>query len=156
MPVISVRPRGFATALGPLTLVATLAVAAVLVALVLWCTHRLSTPPLPAVAEPTVSVGALALSLASWRSYAPAPLTDDWAQSPLDDASYVQVSAELACAGRANHGDPEAHHQAARRILFHHGTRAEMVMNYSIAVNQDGPRAVRLGAQVAEATDGCR
>jgi hypothetical protein len=75
--------------------------------------------------------------------------------TPLDDARWVQVSADLACAGRANHGDPEAHQDAARRILFHHHTDGRRVMDYGIAVNQDAERAVRLGTQVADAAVAC-
>lgn len=93
---------------------------------------------------------------AHWRSYPAAPGVDEWPVQPLDDARWTRASADLACAGRALHGDPDAHHQAARRILFRHQTTAQALMDYGVAVNQDGPRALALGADVAASAERCR
>lgn len=110
----------------------------------------------PSAAETTPLPTPAPLAAPSWRTYAEPPARDDWAASTLDDARWVRVSADLACAGRALHGDPDAHHQAARRILFHHQTHSAAVMDYGIGVNQDSRRALKLGAEVATAVEACR
>lgn len=97
----------------------------------------------------TVDVG-------DWGTYAEPTAGVDWPTGPLDEERWAQVTAELACAGRAHHGDPEAHTTASRRILAHHLTTAAAVMDYGIEVNADAGRAHRLGDAIARATEACR
>ncbi len=96
-----------------------------------------------------------AVSVGDWSAYAAAP-EEDWAVRPLDADRWAVTSAELACAGRANHGDPDALRAASRRILHHHETTAVAVMEFGIEVNADPERALRLGEVVASATERCR
>lgn len=95
-----------------------------------------------------------AVQVGDWSAYGEPP--EAWASDPLTPARWAQVSAELACAGRANHGDPEAHTASSRRILAHHKTTAEDVMSFGIEVNTDAARAHSLGELVAAATETCR
>ncbi len=100
------------------------------------------TPPRP------VQVG-------DWSSYAE-PEEAEWPTEPLDDARWAVVSAELACAARANHGDPDAQRKASRKILAHHETTGPEVMEHGIAVNADPEKALKMGEAVAAATEACR
>lgn len=128
----------------------------ILFALLLGCPS--GTPPTQAepvpTPEPTDDNDASAL-VGDWRSYAE-PDQEPWASAPLDDTRWMQTSAELACIGRANHGDPDGHRVALRRVLAHHRTTAQAVMDYGIEVNQQAPRSLRLGARVANASQTCR
>ncbi len=115
----------------------------------------------PAVAPPAAEAAtpeAPGLQLGDWTTYADPPaeeLEPDQIVA-LDDDRWARVSAELACAGRVERGDAGAHRLAARRVLHHHETTAEAVMDYGIAVNLDPARATRLGALVATAAERCR
>jgi len=96
-----------------------------------------------------------AVQVGDWASYGE-PAADEWSTAPLSAARWANTAAELACAGRANHGDPGAHTAASRRILAHHETTAEAVMAYGIEINADPQRAHALGEIVAAATETCR
>ena len=99
---------------------------------------------------------AVAVVVGDWTSYGEPEDEAEWPTETLTSARWAQVSAELACAGRANHGDPEALTAASRRILAHHRTTGPAVMNFGIAVNDDPTRAHALGEAVAAATEACR
>ncbi|MCP4868762.1 MAG: hypothetical protein GY898_08590 [Proteobacteria bacterium] len=94
------------------------------------------------------------VQVGDWTAYGEPD--EAWDTDPLTATRWAHVSAELACAGRANHGDPEAHTAASRRILAHHKTTAEAVMTFGIEVNGDEARAHSLGELVAAATETCR
>jgi hypothetical protein len=66
------------------------------------------------------------------------------------------ASAELACAGRAFLGDPHKQRSASDRILHHHHTSAQEVMEFGIRLNEDPSRAQSSGGLVAEAAERCR
>jgi hypothetical protein len=121
-------------------------------------------PPPEAPAEATVAAPSAAASgsgglvLGDWKTY-PEPPGEDLdpeTVEPLDDDRWARVSAELACAGRVERGDPSAHGSAARRVLHHHKTTAKAVMDYGIAINVDPTRATTLGERVAAAAERCR
>ena len=120
--------------------------------------------PTTAQADPTPDDGdavaadptpATRVEVGDWSTYAE-PEAEEWPVEPLDDGRWATVSAELACAARANHGDPDAQRQASRRILARHKTTGEAVMEHGIAVNGERGRSHRLGEVVAAATEACR
>ncbi len=91
--------------------------------------------------------------LAAWRYY------DGEAESPteaaLSPATWVLATVDLACAGRALHGNPKAHARASRRILTHYRTSAEAVMDFSIQLNEDAAESASLGPLVATGASRC-
>lgn len=95
------------------------------------------------------------VEVGDWTSYAE-PKDEQWHTEALDTPRWSVVTAELACAARANHGDPDAQRQASRRILAHHETTGSAVMEHGIEVNADPARAHALGEAVAVATEACR
>ncbi len=123
--------------------------------LLLGCPQASSTtspePTLPEASPVDLPLSAL---VGEWRTYADPG--DDWESEPLDDARWMHASAELACVGRAHHGAPDRHRVALRQVLAHHRTTAAAVMDYGVLVNEDGTRALELGAQVAQAAQTCR
>jgi hypothetical protein len=135
----------------------------VLALLLVGCTPDSGTPggPAPEVeagdgmadGAPDGSVGAV--EVGDWSAYGE-PERDEWKTDPLTPQRWVHVSAELACAGRANHGDEGSLEDSSRRILAHHRTTAEAVMTFGIGVNQDPEQAHTLGELVATAAETCR
>ena len=95
------------------------------------------------------------VEVGDWTVYAE-PELEEWSTEVLSAAGWTVVTAELACAARANHGDPDAQRKASRRILAHHKTTAAAVMEQGIVVNADPELAQRLGEAVAAATERCR
>lgn len=114
-------------------------------------------PPEPATqaATPTAAVPepSGALTLGDWANYPAAPAEVESAE--LTDRRWAQVTAELACVDRAHQGDPDAQTDGAARVLAHHRTTAEAVMDFGIAVNADVARAHTLGDLVASAAETC-
>lgn len=107
----------------------------------------------PTDPEPTADAVASDL-VGDWRSYADPG--DEWDAEPLDEERWMRVSAELACIGRAHHGDPDQHRSAMRQVLAHHRTQAADVMEFGVQINQDAARSHALGARVATAAQNCR
>lgn len=95
------------------------------------------------------------IEVGDWAGYA-APAGEEWPVEPLDAARWAQVTAELACAARAKHGDPDAQRDASRRVLAHHRTTAQDVMGMGVEINADAEQAFRLGDRVASAIERCR
>ena len=95
------------------------------------------------------------VEVGDWTAYAE-PEAEEWPTEALDTARWTVVTAELACASRANHGDPDEQRQASRRILAHYRTTGVAVMEHGIEVNAEPERAQRLGEAVATATERCR
>ena len=95
------------------------------------------------------------VEVGDWTAYTE-PELEEWPTAALDPARWALVTAELACASRANHGDPDAQRQASRRILAHHRTTGAAVMDQGIEINADPALALSLGESVAAATERCR
>ena len=120
------------------------------------CPSSEPAPVDPVPDEPSTGDWLASTLVGDWRAY-PDPGSDgEWESEPLDDARWMRISAELACIGRAHHGDPEAHRAAMRQVLAHHKTSAKDVMDYGITINEDGDRARELGAKVSDAAQTCR
>ena len=117
-----------------------------------------STSPVAPPIPPEIPGGDVVASglVGDWRGYGDPADEGEWERAPLDDDRWARITAELACIGRAHHGDPEEHRAAMRRVLAHHRSDARAVMDYGVAVNADAARAHTLGAQVAEAAQVCR
>ncbi|MCO4773125.1 MAG: hypothetical protein KDA24_24030 [Deltaproteobacteria bacterium] len=128
-------------------------------ALLLSCGSTGDSPPETSAPSPEPDTTADAASAAQspgadWRAY-PDPPGEEWPTTPLDDARWVSVSADLGCIGRAHHGDPSSHRASLHRVLAHWQTTASAVMDFGIAVNK-GDRAGELGNRVAERVQSCR
>lgn len=129
--------------------------ALLLFALLLGCPAAdTSTAAVPAPPADTGGDAVASGLVGDWRGY-PDPGEDAWETAPLDDDRWMQTTAELACIGRAHHGDPDRHRVALRQVLARRQTTAESVMEYGVKVNEDGARALVLGARVADATQTC-
>ncbi len=96
------------------------------------------------------------IEVGDWSMYSEPDDATEWPTADLREDRWARVTAELACAGRAHHGDPSAHEAASRRILAHHQTTAADVMAFGVEVNADAARAHRLGERIARATETCR
>lgn len=96
-----------------------------------------------------------AIVLGAWADYPP-PDESEWPTEPLSLRRWATASAELACAGRAFLGDPHKQRAASDRILHHHLTDAQQVMEFGIHLNEDPIRAQSSGGLVAEAAERCR
>jgi hypothetical protein len=96
-----------------------------------------------------------AIVLGAWAHY-PRPKESEWPTEPLNVRRWATTSAELACAGRAHLGDPHKQRAASDRILHHHHTNAQEVMEFGIRLNEDPARAQSSGGLVAEAAERCR
>ncbi len=111
-------------------------------------------------AEPKSLTGALAtsssLTLGQWKTYPEQEVDKEWLQEPLDARRWAQVSAELACAGRSNRGDPEAHRRFTRNIVAHHRTSLAEVSSFSTRINEGSAATALLwAAPISEAVKGC-
>jgi hypothetical protein len=109
--------------------------------------------------EPTApgSRASTPLELGEWETYPTVAAEDDWPHKPIDGPRWAQVTAELACAGRRNRGDPDAHRQLLRNILSYHQTTLEEVASFSARLNRADPeRAATWAVPVSEAIRGCR
>ena len=111
-------------------------------------------PPSPAAPEAAAETPPAEVRVGELDAYAD-PGEGPWPTAPLDDASWVQVSVELACAGRAHQGDPDSHALAARKVLAHHRTTAAKVGAYSVEVNRSAARSAALGERITAAAERC-
>jgi len=101
--------------------------------------------------------GLAPLQLGKWESYPAVAAEDEWQQRPIDGARWAQVSAELACAGRSNRGDPDAQRQLLRNILSYHQTTLEEIASFSARLNRGDPEeAATWAVPISEAVRGCR
>ena len=96
------------------------------------------------------------LHLGDWQRYATVAAEDEWQEEPLDGPRWAQVSAKLACAGRSNRGDPDAHRQLVRNILSHHRTTLVAIASWSTRINQEEPQPAHSWAgPISAAVKGC-
>jgi len=97
------------------------------------------------------------LTLGDWQHYPELETDEEWNTEPLDGPRWAQVSAELACAGRSNRGDPEAHRKRVRSIIAYHRTSLAEIGSFSTRLNQGTPADAHLWAKpISEAVRGCR
>jgi hypothetical protein len=97
------------------------------------------------------------LSLGDWQKYPETTAEQEWTIEPLDGERWAQVSAELACAGRRNRGDPDAHEKLVRNICAHHRTSLAEVSSFSTRLNQnDASQAHNWAVPISEAVKSCR
>jgi len=97
------------------------------------------------------------LTLGDWESYPTVAEDAEWPDEPLDAQRWARVSAELACAGRKNRGDPNSQRQKVRNIVAHQRTSLEAVAEWSTRFNRDQPEQARRWARpISNAVKGCR
>ncbi len=97
------------------------------------------------------------LMLGEWQDYPEVSADQEWSKEPLNGPRWAQVSAELACAGRSNRGDPDAHLKRVRNIIAYHHTSLAEISSFSTRLNQGMPAQAHLWAHpISEAVKGCR
>ncbi len=97
------------------------------------------------------------LDLGDWEAYPELGEDAEWPDEPLNAQRWARVSAELACAGRKNRGDPDSQRQLVRNIIGHHRTTLIAVAEWSTHFNREQPEQARRWAQpISNAVKGCR
>lgn len=110
-------------------------------------------PEDPVIAPPE----AQQLSLGDWQKYPEISEEQEWSIEPLDGQRWAQISAELACAGRSNRGDPDAQNRLVRNICAHHRTSLAEVSSFSTRLNKnDAAEAHNWAIPISEAVKSCR
>ncbi len=95
------------------------------------------------------------VTIPSAARYPDPPADGRWRTSPLDEETYVQVTAESTCAAQRYVGPPQELGRELDRIYYHYKTTSQEVAAFAVEVNGDDETAVRVGERIARSIENC-